>query len=448
MALAACVVEEVSGMTFDRYCEEHIFGPLEMRHASFRQPIPPDLLAVQASPPHLPHLIPYPVGGLVATPADMVRFLTAHLNGGGIGDRRILQQAAAAELQERHYSPAAGVPALAYGFFEGTINGRRVLYHAGSRSHISLACLCPEERVGFFVVVAGSPNEEVAAPVTDDFFVGFFNKFYPARGPEAKSPPSAPAPPALERFTGPYRGNEVPGTTIEKFFVGMLFSETDARVSTNPEGRLLFQPPMAEPIPLFPTGGTTFRGDDGKHDLYVHFRENPDGSVTDVTVSMAPLGVYSFSKHSWLTGQGLNAGLLFGGILVFLSWTAGVLLRATWRLVRRRGNGPEAPARARVAYRLATATAGLALVGPVWFSVWGAQTTLEQMTGIPLVFYGMPAFFTLAALVGLALPAFLVRAWRDRYWSLATRLHFTLVTLTAVGMIPYLYYWNLLGIRV
>jgi hypothetical protein len=56
--------------------------------------------------------------------------------------------------------------------------------------------------------------------------------------------------------------------------------------------------------------------------------------------------------------------------------------------------------------------------------------------------------FTAAALLGLSLPIFLVRAWKDKYWSRATRIHFSLVALTALAMLPYLHYWNLLGLRV
>ena len=38
-------------------------------------------------------------------------------------------------------------------------------------------------------------------------------------------------------------------------------------------------------------------------------------------------------------------------------------------------------------------------------------------------------------------------AWRERYWSLAGRLHYTLVTLGALGFVWWLSYWNLLGFR-
>jgi hypothetical protein len=432
-------------MTFDRYCEVQLFDPLGMTRSSFRQPIPEKLLEAQASPPDLPLLITYPVGGLVSTPADMAKFLMAHLGGGTVGRRRILQPESAAEMHTRHFSPAPEMPAMAYGFFEGSINDRRVLYHGGSRSHISLSCLCPDERIGFFVVVAGARNEEVAAPITDDFFVRFFNRFFPPQAQSAQSPSDDSSPP-LGRFTGEYCGNEVASTTIEKFFVGMLFSESDARVTLS-DGKLFFHPPVAEPVPLTWSRDTVFRGDDGKHQMYVNFREGRDGRITGFTASMAPLGVFSFSRRSPFTTQALNAGFLLAMILVFFIWVCVALVRGVRLLIRRRVVSAS-PVQARLAYGLATLTAGLALVGPIWFNVWGLQTSLQQMTGVPIVFYVIPVFFTLASVVGLSLPFFLVRVWKDRYWSVATRIHYSLVAITAVSMVPYLYHWNLLGVSV
>jgi CubicO group peptidase (beta-lactamase class C family) len=444
MALAAHVVEAVAGETFDRYAEQHVFKPLGMTNSSFRQPIPEALLTAQASPPGLPHLIPYPVGGLVATPADMARFLNAHLNGGALGDRRILRPETAAEMHRRHFSPDPQMPAMALGFFEGTVGGRRVLYHEGSRAHISLGCLCPEEEIGFFVVVAGARNEHVAAPVLDDFFVGFFQRFYPAKA----APPGRGTPPSFHRFVGPYRGNEVPKTTVERFFMGVVFAESDAWVTRAADGSLLFHPPMADPIPLAWAGGTLFRGSDGRHDLYLSFREGAGGEVTGMTASMAPLGVFSFSWTPAWASPVPNLVLFLSGILVFLSWVVAASARWLGRVLRRRADDARWPPRARLAHGIATLTAVLALVGPVWFNVWGLQAELAQMTGVPTVFYAIPLSFTAAALVGLILPVFLVRAWRERYWSAATRVHYTLVTLTALGMIPYLYSWNLLGMSV
>ena len=40
-SLAGYIVQRVSGETFDDYIDKHIFAPLDMKHSSFRQPLPP-----------------------------------------------------------------------------------------------------------------------------------------------------------------------------------------------------------------------------------------------------------------------------------------------------------------------------------------------------------------------------------------------------------------------
>ena len=42
-ALAAYIVEQVSGMPFDKYVDEEILLPLNMNSSSFQQPLPPRL---------------------------------------------------------------------------------------------------------------------------------------------------------------------------------------------------------------------------------------------------------------------------------------------------------------------------------------------------------------------------------------------------------------------
>jgi len=41
-----------------------------------------------------------------------------------------------------------------------------------------------------------------------------------------------------------------------------------------------------------------------------------------------------------------------------------------------------------------------------------------------------------------------VRAWRDSYWGVASRVHYTLLTLTLMTFVWQLNHWNLLGLQV
>lgn len=41
----------------------------------------------------------------------------------------------------------------------------------------------------------------------------------------------------------------------------------------------------------------------------------------------------------------------------------------------------------------------------------------------------------------------LVLAWKDRYWTVVRRIHFTLFGVLAIGYVWFYYYWNILGFQ-
>jgi len=66
---------------------------------------------------------------------------------------------------------------------------------------------------------------------------------------------------------------------------------------------------------------------------------------------------------------------------------------------------------------------------------------------VPPILNTLFALPVLAIVLTIGLAVFTVLAWKDRYWGILGRLHYTLVTLAAVVFIPFLHYWNLLGVR-
>ncbi|MBV9317000.1 MAG: serine hydrolase, partial [Gammaproteobacteria bacterium] len=109
-SLAGYIVQRLSGEPFDSYIEKHIFDPLEMRHSSFRQPLPPELAPLMSNgyrtasgePGGFEIVGPAPAGGLSSPGEDMAHFMIAHLQGGEFHGQRIL---AAATAQLMHDSP-------------------------------------------------------------------------------------------------------------------------------------------------------------------------------------------------------------------------------------------------------------------------------------------------------------------------------------------------------
>ena len=67
----------------------------------------------------------------------------------------------------------------------------------------------------------------------------------------------------------------------------------------------------------------------------------------------------------------------------------------------------------------------------ITFGMWPALKVLFAVTQVCAVF---AALTVLGCLI----------AWKNRYWRVAGRLHYTLVALAGVGFTWFLYYWNLL----
>ena len=96
-ALAGYLVECISGIPFDQYCEDHIFKPLGMHHTGFRiADFEPDVLAIPYDSKNrpLPHYSypTYPDGALRTSVNDFSRFVRAYLNGGLYEQTRILEE--------------------------------------------------------------------------------------------------------------------------------------------------------------------------------------------------------------------------------------------------------------------------------------------------------------------------------------------------------------------
>lgn len=183
-ALAAYIVERVSGIPFDTYAEQRIFTPAGMARSSFRQPLPAALRPLMASgyklgsgkpgPFEISNLAP--AGGMTTSGADMGRFMLAHLNKGGV----LLKPATAAQM---HGTISRAIPALngmALGFYEQNINGRKAISHAGDSVNFhSQLWLFPEENVGIYMSMNAAGTQNVSGPIRSYLFEAFADRYFP-----------------------------------------------------------------------------------------------------------------------------------------------------------------------------------------------------------------------------------------------------------------------------
>ncbi len=152
------LVQELSGVTYNKYIEDNIFLPLQMNNSRVSQPLE-DMAAGYMYDGE--KLIPKPydyyfsqgAGDINSTPANMANFMIAHLQNGTFNGNRILDESTAQEMHKQHFSNNPKLPGMCYGFMEGFRNGQRLIKHEGAvaSGFTSSLFLIPDYNLGVFV---------------------------------------------------------------------------------------------------------------------------------------------------------------------------------------------------------------------------------------------------------------------------------------------------------
>jgi len=450
-ALAGYIVARVSGQSYSQYVEEHILNPLGMKSSTAQLLTPPDLSAHESVgyayqngafkvvPPIFGQVDLFPAGVIRATVTDMARFMIAHLQDGRysdatIGEARILKEATARQMHSTLYAPDPRLLGNAYGFFEFSDNGQRVIGHSGEGEPMhSLLLLLPDQNLGVFVAYNTLDVGELVEQHLG-FQRAFFDHYYPAPRLEPTQPPADFARRA-DRFVGSYRWTWSSSTTLEKYST-QLFAPT-VEIKNPGDGTLFMATPygdmqLVEVEPLF------FRQVDGQ--FHFLFREDSQGHITYLFTDMIPQ--FGFEKVQWYETVGFNMPLLLGSLLLFFSMLLVALIRALWN--RRLSSDETSTARgARVAYRLMIGISILNLLFVIGTFLWGQQVAF----GIPLAYKVVMGLSVLSAILTVGALVYAMLAWKNSYWSIAFRSYYTLVTIAAVAFVWFLNQWNLLGWR-
>src|SRR5829696_3310651 len=452
--LAGYIVARVSGEPYHQYIQEHILNPLGMVHSTAQSPIPPDLPAhasvgytyedgaFHVFPDYTVQPAALPSGAHQASVTDMARFMIAHLQNGRYGDAntagvRILKKTTAQQMHSTLYTPDPRLLGTAYGFFDFSDNGQRTLGHVGySPPMYSLLLLLPEQNLGVYVAY----NSEGGGDLTNQhlgFQRAFFDHYYPAPAVESIQPPADFAERA-SRFEGMYSATAGSYTTLDK--VGKLFGAVE--ISDPGNGTLLFTIAGSEWrfVEVEPLNFRQVDGPDGPFSMV--FREDDQGRITHMFTDLTPM--FAFEKLKWYGTPAFNMALLLGCVLMFLSMIPVVLIRF---IRNRRLSSDRIPASrgARVAYWIILGISVLNLLFVVGTVKWGNQPNV--LSGTSMIYKIVLGVGVLSAVLTVGALLYSVVAWKNSYWGIAARVHYTLVTVAALAFVWFLNYWNLLGWR-
>jgi CubicO group peptidase (beta-lactamase class C family) len=181
IVLAACVLERITGQSWEAYTRAHIFAPLAMTTASFgprglerapdrAQPYRHDAVSGQMPVPwdRLQYLEPLgPAGGINASVDEMARYLLLQIGDGTLSGVRSVSQKMITELHRPEiavgtdWTPSASAENMHYalGWFTADVNGVHVIDHFGGNPGFRAAiAFVPAAKAGTVILTNGESN--------------------------------------------------------------------------------------------------------------------------------------------------------------------------------------------------------------------------------------------------------------------------------------------------
>jgi CubicO group peptidase (beta-lactamase class C family) len=435
-ALAALIVEQVSGIPYERYLEQNILKPLAMAHATLVQPLPEELAddmskGYQWTAGRLKEqpfeYVPWaPCGAMSVSGGDMARFMMAHLNDGILGEAQILRPETARLMRTRLSSPYGMAAGMLHGFMPMDWNGEKIYGHGGDTIWFhSLTAMMPEQDLGVFVAY----NTDSGNKARSEFTPAFFDHYFPR--PLPKEPlPEKNRTADLERFAGVYFPARSSFSDVTELFrlmsAAALRVDPDGYLESNTGGEISRWRPI-EPM--------IFQQLDGKERLV--FRENDRGEITDVCSS--PLCINTMQKQPWWENPRVQWSILIVCIGMLSGGMIGIPIAAV--LQRRQPK----PRFSKISRACVWGTCLLWVIGFGCVLAAIQEKNMILLLNIPIMLKISLGILAVASLLTLGSLIFGFMAWHRGWWHMAGRFILSLLILSGIVCILWLNHWNLLG---
>jgi CubicO group peptidase (beta-lactamase class C family) len=444
--VAAYIVQRVSGQPFEDYVEQHIFQPLNMNHATFRQPLPDSLKDLMSKgydrasqgPKPFEYVEVAPAGSLSASAESMSHFMIAHLQNGRYGDIQILKPETAIEMHARQNGWPASMNAQALGFYEESRNGHRIIAHAGDTEmfHSDLHLIL-DSNVGLFVSYNSAGRDDVSPRTV--LFEKFMDRYF--TGPVLNDPTLPTAAEDAKQVAGLYE-------VSRRFETNILSMSTilgEAKVEVDKKDNTIFlsdafKNANGQPKHFREIGPLLFRDVDGQDKIA--FVKDSNGRL--IAYIDFPFMVFQKLENTFdkTYVNYIILGFSLGVIaLTILLWPVAASLR--WHYAKPLSLDPRAK-RMRAILRV------VCFIDILFFAGFAfALTSLEKPGG-----FGAHADFWLhlVQILGVlggfgALFALLnaVSSWTDKQQWLWYRIWNVLLGVACVGAFWFAYHWHMLN---
>ncbi len=449
-SLAGYIVEQVSGMRFEDYVQEHIFLPLGMHGSTFEQPLDAESesrmvtarrwVDGQFHTGNFEHM-PAPAGGLSTSGYDMALLLQAHLAGGSNAFGSILKKPIIDMMHTKQFTYHPLLAGMTYGMMESFVNGYRIITHGGSTSIFDSGFyIVPELGIGLFIAYSGG---EISGHV--HMLHDFMKKFFPDK--EIQHNDYKPLLEArLADLKGAYHQSRSMRTSSDRILNLMIGS--------------LHLKPVGENELSFNLYGMDFSYREVKPGMYKSNNVNKDypfGFMEYLLVANAPDGrlmlvtdgPMTFIKTRWYEGA-VFAGLVF---IPAMMLAIGSLLFFGFRLIFRRFKKRLAPFQGSLLWgnRLVIAHASALLLTMILFmansapniahrlpdSFFNPNSILDGMIGGGMMMVGI---------LGVILLISTVRVWLKGHRFVLLKVYQSLYALVALAVSWLFYFYNFISL--
>ena len=445
-ALAGLIVETVSGVPFNDYIKQNILDPLGMTQSSFFEPLPEELDAHMAKSYKVEaggyKEVPFeivanfgPAGALSASGTDMIRFSQAILNGGELDGNRILKAETLEQMLTRNFTHDDRLAGMALGFYESDYNGNRVVGHGGDTQwfHSDLA-IDQGNSLAIFTSFGSTGGRVPRSAIVSSIYKEYF--------PRNEAPPVPPED-FLERaakYAGAYgfwRGNF---SKIERAFgvanaVQVAPTEDNTLVLAFGGGAKQYVEVEKNLFRERDSGVSLVAGISPRQ---IAFQEDENGVITGFV--MDGLSFMSLRKLAAYETPSFNLSLLGLSLLILLFF---VLRRFFQRREIRQFNDADRSA-VRAAFYASAAHLAVIVLGAVVITI----VADNLMSGFPPLFKAWLVLPIIAFVASLYLAYKTYGVWSNGLLAgVWARIRYSFVTLSALFMAWFYWYWNILGFQ-
>lgn len=447
-ALAGGIIEQISREPLNKFIQDNIFEPLEMKDSTLDRDMNPKgleagynyengkIVKAKAVEGYFNN---YAIGGIISTSEDMAKFMIAQLNNGAYKDKRILKGSTAINMHSQHETFDVRLPGMAYGFNEKIINGYRAIEHLGySPDNIySDMTLFPEENLGVFISVNQGMNN-----VPDEVVEEMVKKYFSQKEAIKDKKNISTGESDLKNFIGTYRFSENPVSTFHK---GDAFPEgEDITISLKDEKTLILKGKDVFVGNEYTTNITELeplvfkRADNGE---YVIFKKNEAGEIYYLAQQQDSWhGTYE--KLNWYELPKVQIGIAIFCLVVFLVSVIYSIGRMIYITIKKKSSelNPLKKTNFGMAFVISLLNftffiAALFVLGEP--TRYGISIEAKLLLCLPILELILNLFFLVL----------IVLDWVKKNSKLYARVYHLTVALTGVLYIWFLNYWNLFGFK-